>query len=58
MPGCVLRVKSATTKVEALVEASGLYPIVTYRKGQPRVPGASSLRRVSGLNVAPLPWRN
>ncbi len=51
MPGCVLRVQSATTKVEVLVEASGLRPIVVHRKGQPRFPGAAVKSRTSGFNV-------
>ena len=51
MPGCVLRVKSATTEVEKLVEASRLQPVSIYRKGQRRVPSARKLSRVSGFNV-------
>lgn len=50
MPGCVLRVESRSPDVERLVKASGLQPIVIYRKGQPRVPG-SHLSRESGFNV-------
>ena len=51
MPGCVLRVESAIAQVERLVEASRLRPVSIYRKGQPRVPGARSLSRMSGYNV-------
>jgi hypothetical protein len=51
MPGCVLRVESATTDVEPLVTASGLHPIVIHRRGQPKVSGARILSRTSGFNV-------
>ena len=51
MPGCVLRVRSKTSKVEDLVQASGLKPIAIHRKGQPRVPGATALSPSSGFNV-------
>src|SRR6266498_2885677 len=51
MPGCVLRVQSATTKVEPLVEASEFRPIVVYRKGQPRVTGGNTVNPSSGFNV-------
>jgi hypothetical protein len=51
MPGCVLRIASKTSNVEALVKTSGFRPIVVYRKGLPRVPGGTSLHRVSGFNV-------
>jgi hypothetical protein len=51
MPGCVLRVQSATNQLDDLVEASGLTPIIVHRKGQPRVPGASSRSAASGFNV-------
>ena len=51
MPGCVLRVQSATKNVEALVDASGLRPFVVHRKGEPRVPGAGIRNRTSGFNV-------
>jgi len=51
MPGCVLRVGSKTTEVELLIRASGLKPIVVYRKGQPRAPGSTHLVRQSGFNV-------
>lgn len=51
MPGCVLRVRSKTSRVEELVQASGLKAIVIHKKGQPRVPGASTLSRSSGFNV-------
>jgi len=51
MPGCVLRVQSATTQVEKLIEASRLRPVSIYRKGQPRVRGARKLSQVSGFNV-------
>jgi hypothetical protein len=49
MPGCVLRVRSKTTR--ALVKVSGLQPIVIHRKGHPRVPGATALSPSSGFNV-------
>ena len=51
MPGCVLHVQSATRDVEALVDASGLRPLVVYRKGEPRVPGVAIQNRTSGFNV-------
>jgi hypothetical protein len=51
MPGCVLRVRSKTSKVEDLIQASGLTPIVIYRKGRPRLPGSTALSRFSGFNV-------
>jgi hypothetical protein len=51
MPGCVLRISSTTTKVEVLVRASGLTPIVIFRKGHPKVHGASALSKRSGFNV-------
>src|SRR6266516_2619449 len=51
MPGCVLRIQSKTSKVEALVKASGLHPIVIHRKGYPRVPGSTNLSPRSGFNV-------
>jgi hypothetical protein len=51
MPGCVLRVRSKTSKVEDLVQASGLTPIVIHRKGHPRVPGGTALSPSSGFNV-------
>jgi hypothetical protein len=51
MPGCVLRVRSKTTRVEPLVKASGLQPIIIHRKGHPRVPGATALSPSSGFNV-------
>jgi len=51
MPGCVLRIQSKTLKVESLVEASGLRPIVIHRKGWPRVPGGTDLSSQSGFNV-------
>ena len=51
MPGCVLRVQSATTNVEALVKAVGLRPIIVHRKGEPRVPGARTMSHESGFNV-------
>src|SRR5437870_8988726 len=51
MPGCVLRIQSKTSKVESLVEASGLRPIAIHRKGWPRVPGSTHLSPKSGFNV-------
>jgi hypothetical protein len=51
MPGCVLRVRSKTSNVEDLVQASGLTPIVIHRKGHPRVPGGAALSRSSGFTV-------
>src|SRR6266566_4003971 len=51
MPGCVLRIQSKTLKVETLVEASGLQPIVIHRKGHPRVPGSVHLSSEFGFNV-------
>jgi hypothetical protein len=51
MFGCILRIASKTSNVEALVKTSGFQPIVVYRKGLPRVPGGTSLNRVSGFNV-------
>ena len=51
MPGCVLRIVSKTSNVEALVKTSGFQPLVVYRKGLPRAPGGTSVRRVSGFNV-------
>ena len=51
MPGCVLRVGSVTRKVEPLIKASGLRPIIVHRKGEPRVPGSGSLSPSSGFNV-------
>jgi hypothetical protein len=51
MPGCVLRVRSKTSKVEDLVRASALQPIVIHKKGHPRVPGGTSLSPSSGFNV-------
>lgn len=51
MPGCVLRVKSATTEVDVLVKASGLRPIVVHRKGERHVPGGTTQSRTSGFNV-------
>jgi hypothetical protein len=51
MPGCVLRIASQTSNVDALIKTSGLQAIVVYRKGLPRVPGGTSLNRVSGFNV-------
>jgi hypothetical protein len=52
MPGCVLRIRSKTSRVEDLVQASGLKPIVIHKKGYPRVTGAAAaLSRSSGFNV-------
>jgi hypothetical protein len=51
MPGCVLRVGSVTIDVEPLVKASGLRPIIIFRKGEPRVTGGTSLSPSSGFNV-------
>jgi hypothetical protein len=51
MPGCVLRVQSTTKNVEALVDTSGLRPIIIHRKGEPRVPGSATLSWGSGFNV-------
>ena len=51
MPGCVLRVESATTDVEPLITASGLHPIVIHRRGQPKVPGTKILSRTPGFNI-------
>jgi hypothetical protein len=51
MPGCVLRVRSKTSNVEDLVQASGLKPLVLFRKGHPRVPGGKALSLSSGFNV-------
>jgi hypothetical protein len=51
VPGCVLRVGSRSSRVERLVQASGLQPLVIHRKGLPRVPGGTVLSRSSGFNV-------
>jgi hypothetical protein len=51
MPGCVLRVQSKTSRVEALVHASGLEAIAVFRKRHPVVPGGTALSRSSGFNV-------
>ena len=51
MLGCVLRVQSKTRDVETLLKASGLKPIVVFRKGKPRAPGRSNVNRQSGFNV-------
>jgi hypothetical protein len=37
--------------VERLVKASGLKPIVVFRKGEARVPGSPKVNRESGFNV-------
>lgn len=49
MPGCILRVE--TKDVDTAVSASGLRPIVVFRKGTPKAPGASALADCSGFNV-------
>jgi hypothetical protein len=51
VPGCVLRVSTRTSDVERAVEASGLRPIVIFRKGTPKLPGVSTLASASGFNV-------
>ena len=47
----VLRIRSKTARVGDLVKASGLHPIVIYKKGHPRVPGHTALSPSSGFNV-------
>ena len=51
MPGCVLRIKTKTLDVDTAVKASGLRPIVIFRKGTPKAPGAATLAKCSGFNV-------
>lgn len=51
MPGCVLRIETTTVGVDSAIKASGLRPIAVFRKGTPKVPGASTLSRASGFNV-------
>lgn len=51
MPGCVLRVASRTSQVDALVRVSGLTPTAVFRKGHPKATGSSVISRTSGFNV-------
>ena len=46
-----MRVGSRSSKVEDLIEASGLEPTAIFRKGHPRVRGGTRLSRSSGFNV-------
>lgn len=51
VPGCVLRIRTKTWDVDMAVKASGLRPIVIFRKGTPKAPGATTRAKCSGFNV-------
>jgi hypothetical protein len=50
---CVLRVNGKNFDVDSFLRSSTLTPLVIYRRGEPRFPGASTrLEESSGMNVS------